>query len=97
MCKSEIFERIAAAVAAEMELPVAEVLSQRKTTEVVDARYLLIRISLDKGLYRADVARRTGLTPQAVGRIYTCFDARCEQNQLLRPAVNQIRTKLETD
>ena len=95
MRKSEIFARILAAVAEETELSTLEILSHRKTTEIVDARYLLVYLLFCYRFYRSEIARHLNITPQAVGRIFTGFDDRCKQNRFLELSLNRIRTELE--
>ena len=95
MRKSEIFARILAAVAQETELSTSEILSNRKTTEIVDARYILVYLLVYHRFYRSEIARHLNITPQAVGRIFTGFDSRCKQNRFLELSLNRIRTELE--
>ncbi len=95
MRKSELFARVLSAVAEETELSESEILSARKTTEVVDARYLLVYLLVFYRFYRSEIARHLNISPQAVGRIFTGFDSRCKQNGFLESNLNRIRTKLE--
>lgn len=53
MCKSQIFAEIINLVAQEMEVPPEKILSDDKTIETVDARYLIVRLLLEEGLYSA--------------------------------------------
>lgn len=95
MRKSELFAQILSAVAEETELSTSEILSNRKTTEIVDARYLLVYLLVYFRFYRSEIARHLNITPQAVGRIFTNFDSRCKQNRILESNLNRIRTELE--
>lgn len=95
MRKSELFARILAAVAEETELSTLEILSNRKTFEIVDARYLLVYLLVYFRFYRSEIARYLHITPQAVGRIFTGFNDRCKQNNFLELSLNRIQTKLE--
>ena len=95
MRKSELFARILSAVAEETELSSLEILSHRKTFEVVDARYLLVYLLTYYRFYRSEIARNLNLTPQAVGRIFTGFESRCQQSRFLESNLNRIKTKFE--
>lgn len=95
MRKSELFARILAAVAEETELSTLEILSNRKTFEIVDARYLMVYLLVYFRFYRSEIARYLHITPQAVGRIFTCFNDRCKQSLFLESNLNRIKTKLE--
>lgn len=95
MRKSELFARILADVAEETELSASDILSNRKTFEVVDARYLLVYLLVYFRFYRSEIARYLHITPQAVGRIFSGFDSRCKQSRFLESNLNRILTKLE--
>ena len=95
MRKSELFAQILTAVAEETELSTLEILSARKTIEIVDARYLLVHMLFCYRFYRSEIARYLSITPQAVGRILTGFDDRCRQNRFLELSLNRIRTEFE--
>lgn len=51
MCKSEIFAETINLVSQETEIPVNRILSSDKDTETVDARYLLVRLLVERGIY----------------------------------------------
>lgn len=52
MSKSEIFNTILRMVSEETEIPSAQILSGRKDTETVDARYLLVHFLFQSVVYR---------------------------------------------
>ncbi len=95
MRKSELFARILDAVAEETDLTILEVLSHRNTTEIVDARYLMVRLLSEEKFYRSEIARRLNISQAAVSRIFTGFDDRCKKSYFLEPNYYRIRTKLE--
>ncbi len=95
MRKSELFSRILAAVSEETGLTELEIRSKRKTLEVVDARYLMVRLLLEHKFYYTEIARYLNITPQAVSRIITGFEKRKEQSYFLEPNYNRIRNELE--
>lgn len=66
MSKSEIFNTILRMVSEETEIPSAQILSGRKDTETVDARYLLVHFLFQSGLNPSYIAARIGKTERAV-------------------------------
>lgn len=71
MSKSEIFNTILRMVSEETEIPSAQILSGRKDTETVDARYLLVHSLFQSGLNPSYIAARIGKTERAVNQIHT--------------------------
>lgn len=71
MSKSEIFNTILRMVSEETEIPSAQILSGRKDTETVDARYLLVHFLFQSGLNPSYIAARIGKTERAVNQIHT--------------------------
>lgn len=51
MCKSEIFAETINLVAQGTEIPASRILSSDKDTETVDARYLLVQLLVERGMY----------------------------------------------
>lgn len=51
MCKSEIFAKIINIVSKETEVSVDQILSSDKKMETVDARYLLVSLLFESGMY----------------------------------------------
>lgn len=56
MCKSEIFAETINLVAQETEIPASRILSSDKDTETVDARYLLVQLLVERGMYPSQKA-----------------------------------------
>lgn len=56
MCKSEIFAETINLVAQETEIPASRILSSDKDTETVDARYLLVQLLVERGMYPSQIA-----------------------------------------
>lgn len=91
MCKSQIFAEIINLVAQEMEVPSEKILSDDKTMETVDARYLIVRLLLEEGLYPAQIASKIRKTNRYVNYIKTNMDARFQQGKMLRILFERIR------
>lgn len=75
MKKSEIFRHVLSIVASETELAEDVILDSRnKTTEVVDARCMLVHVLVSEcGFYYGETARLMGVTRQCVSRLLIRF------------------------
>lgn len=96
MSKTELFDHILHLVAEETELPAGRILSKRRDTETVDARYLLVHFLSDTGFSPSYIAQRIGFTERAVQKIQTHFDERLSFQKLLRINFEHITNKLRT-
>lgn len=67
MCKSEIFAETINLVAQETEIPASRILSSDKDTETVDARYLLVQLLVERGMYPSQIAPKIHKTKRANG------------------------------
>lgn len=94
MSKSEIFSTILRMVSEEKEIPSAQILSGRKDTETVDARYLLVHFLFQSGLNPSYIAARIGKTERAVNQIHTNFDQRLSTQKIFRISCERIRKRL---
>ena len=83
MCKTEIFARILNAVAKEVEMSPAVILSS-KSTEAVDARYIVTELCSRHGMYPIAIAERLGLTPRAVNHILSTFSDRIASHKMMQ-------------
>lgn len=71
MCKSEILAETLNPVSQETEIPVNRILSSDKDTETVDARYLLVSLLADRGMYPSQIAVHIHKTKRAVNYMKT--------------------------
>nr|DAW31548.1 MAG TPA: chromosomal replication initiator protein [Caudoviricetes sp.] len=93
MRKSEIFAGILADVAFESEIDSERILSDSRTEEVVDARYLVIFLLLGNGFYPAMIAERMGLSARAVRSAISGFEARLANSAGLRLVCERLSRK----
>lgn len=93
MRKSEIFAGILADVAFESEIDSERILSDSRTEEVVDARYLVIFLLLGNGFYPAMIAERMGLSARAVRSAISGFEARLANSAGLRLVCQRLSAK----
>lgn len=95
MCKADIFKEILSAVVRETEVSAMDILSsQNIATEIVDARYLLVRLLGDMGIYPSQIASLTGFSHRTVNRILTLFDNRIAQSRMMLIIFDRIQTSI---
>ena len=88
MNKNELFDYILRLVICETEVCPGQILSARKDTESVDARYLLVHYLVDAGFTPSCIPERT------VSNIQTNFDTRLSTRKILRIQSENIRKKM---
>lgn len=79
MCKMDYFDRLVAVVAELTDLPIEAIMKGRKTDEVVDARWIIVRILKEQGYHTAKIAMLMGMTQRNVTHIVTVFQDRLDQ------------------
>lgn len=79
MCKMDYFDRLVAVVAELTDLPIEAIMKGRKTDEVVDARWIIVRILKEQGYHTAKIAMLMGMTQRNVIHIVTAFQDRLDQ------------------
>ena len=96
MCKSEIFAETINLVAQETEIPVNRILSSDKDTETetVDARYLLVRLLVERGMYPSQIALQIHKTKRAINYMISNFQERMEGGKMLRIYWENIKKSL---
>lgn len=93
MKKREIFAEILRIVEEETEVSAENILSGLRQTEIVDARYLLIKTLRDYGFYPREIARMMGITARAIHYILTNFDTRMDYAKYKRNSYEIIRNR----
>ena len=94
MCKTEIFADILDTVSTETEIPKERILSESKDAEVVDARYILVKLLTDTGMYPSQIASKTNKTRRAVNYIISNFSNRETAGKMLRIYLDNIKKRL---
>ena len=90
MCKSEIFAETINLVAQETEIPASRILS----SETVDARYLLVQLLVERGMYPSQIAPKIHKTKRAINYMISNFQERMEGGKMLRIYWENIRKAL---
>lgn len=94
MCKSEIFAETLNLVSQETEIPVNRILSSDKDTETVDARYLLVRLLVERGMYPSQIVLQIHKTKRAINYMISNFQERMEGGKMLRIYWENIKKSL---
>jgi hypothetical protein len=94
MYKMQIFQEALDAVMEEMEIDRAQILSNSKEEEVIDARSTLVRIMHEKGLYPIQISRLTGICIRSVNRFLGAFKERCDSRPIMRINYGNIKAKV---
>jgi hypothetical protein len=94
MYKLEIFKNTLSAVVEETEIKRELILSSNKQEEVVDARYLLVEIMSEQGLYPTQISNLTGVCVRSVNNFLQGFKTRCNSRKIIRIDYDRVRNKL---
>ena len=94
MCKSEIFATIMKVVSTETEVSESLILSDCKSTDTVDARYLLVYFLSQSGLYPPSIASYIHKTNRSVNYILANFENRLKQGKIMRVYMEKIKKTL---
>ena len=94
MYKTDFFTRLVNIVADLSDLPAETILHGRKTDEVVDARWIIVRIMYEHGYHTAVTAMLLKMTQRNVTHILNVFQNRLDQCDSLFKAIYQ-RARIE--
>lgn len=97
MSRSELFENILRMVSEETEIPSSQIVSRRKDSETVDARYLLVHFLSDTGFSPSYIAEKIGVTERTVTNIKTNFEIRCSVQKLLRMNCENLTKRIRNN
>ena len=94
MYKKNYFDRVLAVVAELSELSSEDILYGRKTDEVVDARWIIVKILHEQGYHTSKIAMLLNMTQRNVTYILTVFQDRLDGYDSLFKATYQ-KTRLQ--
>lgn len=94
MSKSDIFRHILSAVIEETEIPEEKILSDSRTTEVVDARTILVNLLIERGFYPSQIAEYLNKSTATIHNLVKYYSIRQRTNKLLSIYSQNIRKKL---
>ena len=89
MYKKDYFDRLVSTVASLSELSVEAIMKGRKTDEVVDARWIIVKILAEQGYHTAKIALLMSMTQRNVTHILTVFQDRLDGYDSLFKATYQ--------
>ncbi len=94
-------KRVAAAIvdtiASETDVAVAKIISRCSESEVVEARWICVRILSEYGYYTSRIAGLMKITPRYVQYILTDFDDRAAGSPAMRKNYETIAKKLRNN
>lgn len=94
MPRTDIYRKIIAAIEKETEIPEEKILSNSRTTEVVDARSILVNLLLENGFYPSQIARYIHKTPSAVNNLIRDYTNRIKANKIIQIYLTNIRKNI---
>ncbi|MCM1490418.1 MAG: hypothetical protein NC095_06290 [Muribaculum sp.] len=95
MSKSRIvLARILEVVSQETDIPVADIMSRCSEAEVVDARWICVKLLREHGYYSSRIGELMSITPRYVQYILTDFDDRIFLNSLMRTNYERAKKRL---
>ena len=77
--KKDYFDRLVSIVAELSELSVEAIMKGRKTDEVVDARWIIVKILHEQGYHTSKIAMLLKMTQRNVTNIVNLFQDRLDQ------------------
>ena len=95
MYKQDYFEKVLNIVASLTELTVEQILHGKKTDEVVDARWIIVRMLFEHGYHTAKIAMLLHMTQRNVTYILTVFQDRLDQyDSLFKSTYQKVRVEV---
>ena len=96
MGKNQIFNQIIACVCEVMEVDVELVLSNIRTTDIVDARCITIHLLEEYGVYRSYISQKMDRTESGIRYLLSIYDNRYNTNMWFRSNCEVIRQKIKS-
>ncbi|MCM1225267.1 MAG: hypothetical protein NC548_63540 [Lachnospiraceae bacterium] len=81
-------------VASETDGAASKIVSKCSEAEVVDARWMCVKLLSEQGYYASKIAELMGITPRYVQYILTDFEDRIAMSRYMRNNYERARNKL---
>ena len=95
MYKKDYFDRLVSIVAKLSDLSAEDILHGRKTDEVVDARWIIVRMLSEHGYHTSKIAMLLHMTQRNVTYILTVFQDRLDQyDSLFKSTYQKARVEV---
>lgn len=91
MYKSQIITSVLESVSRETEISIPQILSPCRIRDIVDARFMSIKLLHDAGIYPLNIARTFNITPRSVNYAVTTFDDRMSTNRMLMNSYRRLK------
>ena len=97
MRKTEIFAKILSLVERETEVSRERILSNDKDMETVDARYMVVVLLFESGLYPGVIAGMIHKTRRCVNHMLDGFNERMKRGKMMRIQMERLRNMAGND
>lgn len=95
MSKQDYFENVLNIVASMTELTAEQILHGKKTDDVVDARWIVVRMLSEHGYHTFNIAMLMHMTQRNVTYILTAFQDRLDQyDSLFKSTYQKVRVEV---
>lgn len=84
------------ALSSETDVPESKIMSKCSQAEVVDARYVCVKLLHEQGYYPSKIAELMGITPRYVQYIITNFENRISLSNIMRKDYERTKNILRT-
>lgn len=97
MCKSEIFAEYLKIVANVTEISEEEILSNAKTSEVADARSILVNMLIEKGFYPSQISHYMNRSTAGIRYLIANFSNRKMNCKMIDHYMINVRKMFESN
>ena len=94
MYKMKILQEAISAVMEETEVEQEMILSNNKQEEIVDARYILVKVLNEQGLYPIQISHLSGICLRSINKFLLGFSERSNTRKIMRINYERVRKKL---
>ncbi len=94
MSKREVFTRVLDIVSEVTDTPSEEILSKSRKEDIIDARYLLVYLLYENGVYPYHIANYIGCSTRNINKVIGDFLSRKSSRKYLRINYEQCKKNL---
>lgn len=97
MNNQETFQRIVQLISTALSIPSEIILSDSKHCEIIDARYILVKVLHRHGFYPTQIAQLLKQSPANIRHIINLYDTRLSTNKQFSYNVQTVYKALENN
>lgn len=98
MCKTKIFHELLNIISSEMEIDIADIKNKNiKTTEVVDARSILVYCMKEKGFYPEQISYLLNRSSSNIRKLINDFELRKQNCKMIETYLCRIQHQIESN